>query len=180
MSRKNMERGERRGVRPRMKMKEKAPGGYVIESVVPYRIIEGDRSSKRCNINIRVSNEYTGNSGSRVREDKVRSPWLLRYATTLEEYEAHSRGVDVGEYGKESLREEEKDLMIVNVLMWLQIGISLGYLTEDDERIWRNPLFKPPPLCIFNQEERTIENAEIRVEEERVAEGRREDMSGEK
>jgi hypothetical protein len=41
----------------------------------------------------------------------------------------------------------------------------LGTLIEDNEIIWRNPLFEPPPLCIFNQEERNKESVEIGVEE---------------
>jgi hypothetical protein len=48
---------------------------------------------------------------------------------------------------------------------WLQVGISLGSLIEDNERRWRNPLFEPPPLCICNQEERNEESVEIGVEE---------------
>jgi hypothetical protein len=37
----------------------------------------------------------------------------------------------------------------------------------DNERRWRNPLFEPPPLHIFNQKEINKENAKIGVEEER-------------
>jgi hypothetical protein len=47
---------------------------------------------------------------------------------------------------------------------------------EEDERVWRNPLFEPPPLCIFHQEERTEESAEVReVEEESLEEREGED-----
>jgi hypothetical protein len=50
----------------------------------------------------------------------------------------------------------------------LHVGISLGSLTQDNGRILRNPLFEPPPLRIFNQEEINEESADIGVEEERV------------
>jgi hypothetical protein len=63
--------------------------------------------------------------------------------------------VDMVEDGDGPLREGEEDLAIVNGLARLQVGISLGSLTKDNERRWRNPLFEPPPLCICNQEERT-------------------------
>jgi hypothetical protein len=50
-----------------MKRKENAPGGCVGESLVPERIIEGDRPSMRCGIRSTVSSEDIGSSGSRVR-----------------------------------------------------------------------------------------------------------------
>jgi hypothetical protein len=54
----------------------------------------------------------------------------------------------VGGDGEEHLEEGEEDLAILNGLSQLWVGISLGSLTRDYERIWRNPLFKPPP-CAF-------------------------------
>jgi hypothetical protein len=39
---------------------------------------------------------------------------MLRDATTSEEYEAQSRGIEVGEDGEEPLREWEEALFIVN------------------------------------------------------------------
>jgi hypothetical protein len=71
-----------------MKRKETTLGGCVGDSVVPERSTKGDRSSKRHNIRSRVSSEDTRSSGSRVREDEVRSPWLLRDVVTSEEDEA--------------------------------------------------------------------------------------------
>jgi hypothetical protein len=65
--------------------------------------------------------------------------------------------VEVGEDGEEPLWEGEEALAIVNGLARLQVGNSLGSLTRNDERRWRNPLFEPPPLHICNQEERTTD-----------------------
>jgi hypothetical protein len=110
-----------------------------------------------------VSSEDTKCSGSRVREDEFRSHWLLRDFTTSKEYETHSRGVDIGEDGEEPLREWEEALAIMNGLVQIHVGISSGYLTGDDERRWRNPLFEPPPLHICNQEEISIDNMYIGV-----------------
>jgi hypothetical protein len=64
------------------------------------------------------------------------------------------------------------------VLHVLQVGNSLGYLTRNVRRIWSYPPFEPPPLHICNQEERTIDNEVIGVEE-RVGEERREATSEE-
>jgi len=86
-----------------MKRKEATLGGCVGKSVVPKRSAKGDRPSKGHKVRSRVSSEDTRSSGSRVREDEVRSPWLLRDATTLKEDEAHSIGDDVGEDDKETL-----------------------------------------------------------------------------
>jgi hypothetical protein len=56
----------------------------------------------------------------------------------------------------------------------LQVGISLGSLNEENEKIWRNLLFGPPPLHICNQEKISEESVDIGVEERR-----REDTSEE-
>jgi hypothetical protein len=53
-----------------MKRKETTPGGSAGESVVIERSIDEYRSSNKHSVRSRVSNEYTRNSGSRVREDK--------------------------------------------------------------------------------------------------------------
>jgi hypothetical protein len=90
-----------------------------------------------------------------------------------------SSSANVVEDGDGPLQEGEEALEIVNGIARLQVGISLGSLTEDNERRWRNPLFEPPPLHICNQEERNEESVEIGVEEERVEERRREDTSEE-
>jgi hypothetical protein len=64
--------------------------------------------------------------------------------------------------------------------VWLKIGSSFGSITKEDEIVWRNPLFEPPPLCIFNQEERTKEESvEVREVEEESSEAREvEETSG--
>jgi hypothetical protein len=67
-------------------------------------------------------------------------------------------GANMGEYGKVPLREGEETLDIMNGLVQLQLGSSLGFLIDDNERILRNTLFEPPPLCICNQEEISKEN----------------------
>jgi hypothetical protein len=116
----------------------------------------------------RVSSEDTKSSGSRFREGEVRSPFLLTYVVTLEEDEVQSSSTDVVGDGDGTLREGEEDLTIMNGLMRLQVGSSLGSLIRDYERRWRNPLFEPPPLRICNQEERiqiNEESVEIGVEE---------------
>jgi hypothetical protein len=76
-----------------MKRKETTPGGSAGESVVPERSTDEDRSVKRHDIRSRVSSEDTRSSGSRVREDEVQPPWLLRDVATSEEDEVQSRGV---------------------------------------------------------------------------------------
>jgi hypothetical protein len=73
---------------------------------------------------------------------------MLRDATISMEIDMHSIGNNIEEDGKEPLREGEEDLLIVNGLTRLQLVISLRSLTRDDERIWRNPLFDPPPFFI--------------------------------
>jgi hypothetical protein len=90
-----------------------------------------------------------------------------------------SGGVDIGEDGEEPLREGEEALAMVNGLAQLQVGSSLGSLTRDDERRWRNPFSESTRLCICNQEERTTNNAMIGVVEERMVEERSEEMSEE-
>jgi hypothetical protein len=57
-----------------MKRKETKLGGCAGESVVLERITKGDRSSKRCDIRSRVSSDDTRRSGSRFKEDEVKSP----------------------------------------------------------------------------------------------------------
>jgi hypothetical protein len=74
-----------------LKRKETTLGGSVGESILSGRSKERDRSSKRHNIRIRVSREDTKSSSSRVKEEKFRSPWLLRYGTTSMKDEAQSR-----------------------------------------------------------------------------------------
>jgi hypothetical protein len=78
----------------------------------------------------------------------------------------------VVEDGDGPLQEGGDILAIVNGIILLYIGISLGFPIEDNERKWRNALFEPPPLFICNQEERNEESVEKGVEERR-----REDMS---
>jgi hypothetical protein len=41
----------------------------------------------------------------------------------------------------------------------------VGHLTRNFRRRWTYPPLYHPPLCIFNQEENTIDSATIRVEE---------------
>jgi hypothetical protein len=134
-----------------MKRKDTALGGCVGENVVLESITKGDRLLKRNEVRSRVSNEDTRSCGSMVREDEVRSPWLLRDVAMSEENDVWSRGIDIGEYGEEPLWEGEESLAIVNGLAWLQVVISLRSFARDDERIWRNPLFEPPPFCICSQ-----------------------------
>jgi hypothetical protein len=84
-SKKKIARGERRGVRPRMKRKETIIGGCAGKSALLERSTKGDRSSKRRDVRSRVSSEDTWSSGSRVKEDEVRFPWSLRDATDSKE-----------------------------------------------------------------------------------------------
>jgi hypothetical protein len=80
---------------------------------------------------------------------------LLRDVVTSKEDEVWSSSANAVENGDGPLQEGEKALAIGNGLAWLRVGISLGSLTEDIERIWRKPLFEPPPLCIFNKNKET-------------------------
>jgi hypothetical protein len=66
----------------------------------------------------------------------------------------------------------------VDGLAQLQVGNSLGSLKRNVGRRWSYPPFEPPPLSIWNQEERTTKRVVIRVEA-RAGEERREDVSGE-
>jgi hypothetical protein len=47
----------------------------------------------------------------------------------------------------------------------LQVGNSLGHLKRNVRRRWTYPPFAPPPLCIFNREERTVDSEVIGVGE---------------
>jgi hypothetical protein len=80
----------------------------------------------------RVSSEDTKSSGSRFGEDKVRSPWLSRDIVTSKEDEVQSSSADMIENGDGPLREGEEALAIVNRLVKLHVGISLGSLTNDN------------------------------------------------
>jgi hypothetical protein len=62
--------------------------------------------------------------------------------------------------------------VIMSRLSRLEIGRYFGSLTEEYERVWRNPLFEPPPLHIFHQEERIEESENIREVEEKGVEER--------
>jgi hypothetical protein len=73
-SREKEARGKECVVRPKMKRKKIAPEGCAEDSFVPERSEKQERSSKRHNIRSKVSREDTRSSGSRVKEDKVRSP----------------------------------------------------------------------------------------------------------
>jgi hypothetical protein len=55
----------------------------------------------------------------------------------------------------------------------------LGSLIRYNEKIWRNPLFEIPSLCICNQDEITSNKFEIGVEEKRVEQKIREVTNGE-
>jgi hypothetical protein len=94
-----IEKGEGRGVRPRMKRKEPSLGGCVGDIFVPEKSTKGERSSKRCSVRSRVSSEDNMSSGIRVEEDEVRSPWFLRYVVTSEEEYVQSSNTDVVEDG---------------------------------------------------------------------------------
>jgi hypothetical protein len=54
------------------------------EISVPKRSIKEERLSKRHDIRIEVSREDTGGSGSRIEENKVKSPWIVRDVVTSE------------------------------------------------------------------------------------------------
>jgi hypothetical protein len=47
-----------------------------------------------------------------------------------------------------ALQESEEILVVGRRLVWLKIGSSFGSITKEDEIVWRNPLFEPPP-CAF-------------------------------
>jgi hypothetical protein len=68
-----------------MKRNDTALGGCVGESVVLERITKGDRSLKRHEDRTKVSNEDTKSYRIMVREDKVRSPYILRDVATSKE-----------------------------------------------------------------------------------------------
>jgi hypothetical protein len=67
-------------------------------------------------------------------------------------------------------------LAIIDGLVRLEVGNSLGTLTINARRIWMHPPFERPPLCIFNQKERTTDS-EIIVVGEIVEEDKREEAS---
>jgi hypothetical protein len=69
-----------------------------------------------------------------------------------------SRGTKVGEEDGGSPSGGGEELAIVDGLVQLQVGNSLGSLTRNVRRRWSYPPFEPPPLCICSQEERTIDN----------------------
>jgi hypothetical protein len=68
--------------------------------------------------------------------------------------------------------------VIVDGIAWMKLLKSLGSPIINDGRRQRYPPFKPPPLHISNQEERTTNSIIIGVEA-RVGEDRREETSEE-
>jgi hypothetical protein len=120
-----------------MKRKETTPVECAGDNYVLQRSTKGERSSKRCNVRSRASSEDTNSSGSSVKEDEVKSPWLLRDVVTSDEDEAHSSSVDAVKDGNGPLQGGEEALTIVNWLAQLQVRRYLGSITNDNERIWR-------------------------------------------
>jgi hypothetical protein len=80
----------------------------------------------------------------------------------IDKDEVQSSSANTTKDGDGPLREGEEAFTLVSGLAQLHVGSSLGSLTKNNERIWRNPLFEPPPLHIFYQEERNEESAEIK------------------
>jgi hypothetical protein len=97
--------------------------------IVPERSTEEERSSKRCDIRNEVSREDTRSSGSRIEENEVRSPWLVRDVVTSEEDGAQSSSIDTTKNSDGSLQEGAETLVIMRRLAWLEIGSSFGSIT---------------------------------------------------
>jgi hypothetical protein len=102
----------------------------------------------------------------------------LQSATNSEEDEVKSRGTRVGEEDGGSPSGGGEEMEIVDGLAQLQVGNSMGHLTRNVRRRWNYHPFEPPPLHIFNQEERTT-NSEVIGIGERVGGDRRKETSGE-
>jgi hypothetical protein len=143
---------------------------------VSKRSAKEERPSKRHHSKSEISREDTGNNGSMIKENKVRSFWMVRYEITSEEDVAQSSSVNVVEDSDEALQKGVETMKIMRRIGQLEIGSSFGSIIKEEERVWRNPLFKPPPLHICHQEERTKKTAEVReVAKERLEEREVED-----
>ena len=82
----------------------------------------------------------------------------------------HSSSIETIENNDGVLHEGEETFENIIRLAHLKIKSSFGSIIEEDERVWRNPLFEPPPFLIFHQEERTKEHVDVREVEEREGE----------
>jgi hypothetical protein len=70
------------------------PEEFAGERFVPERSTKEERSLKRRGIRNEVSRKDIGGSGSRIEENEVRYPWLVRYVVTSEEDGAWSSSAD--------------------------------------------------------------------------------------
>jgi hypothetical protein len=68
-----------------MKRKETMPEGCVEERFVPERSKRREVIEETCDPRDEVSREDTRSSGSRIEENEVRSPWLVRHVVTSKE-----------------------------------------------------------------------------------------------
>jgi hypothetical protein len=84
------ERGDKQVVRSKMKRREAMPEGCVGERSVPERKHRRREAIKEHDVEKEVSREDTGEGSSRVVENEVRSPWIMRDGVESEEDEVQS------------------------------------------------------------------------------------------
>jgi hypothetical protein len=89
---KELTRGTWREVGSKMKRNEIAPRDSAGVYVMPAWIMDEDRPAKRHGIEEMVSSGDASSDTSTDLGDEVLTPWILRSAATLEEYEAQSCG----------------------------------------------------------------------------------------